>query len=765
MIRQLAYLFCVFSLIAVASVTSATVTGRVVDSTGQPVVGATARLFHCDASRDALIAGAVANERGDFKVSVVASDPTCVVLMVSSVGFTESSVEYTIDHLRDTVVVTLEPAVSEIPGIRVVPDVEAPSVHTINADEVSREALHSLVPTNPTAALKQPEISRVGSAHSSQIRVHGTNPVYSLNGIPIGTDPSHYGMFAVIPAPIVDQVLFHAHGTDASQRLPSTVEFSTPAPFAKSFGVEAVVSTIDATATFHSGGDRYFVLGALRKSVLDRLVNQFDVSTDRRTLPPTNFQDVFGSVGYRLNDHIQLIVDQYHVRDYLSYNSSGATDGASNVSTSQKSRESYVGLRADMLYDDLLIESQVAIQDATEFYAAGSLAQKSPHALYLHLEESTRSVHARSTTTFSLGDSELKAGLRIERDLDRSFDLKQRNWNFLPPFANTDNPYIYQDVLNEGYGDLEVDVSGYTAAAFVSHQRRVHGFDVTTGVRVDRYSTLATKNVLSVRARVGYEFENGSYLELFGGTFSASPIDNILEAYQAIVRADVAHLEPVGTKLLSATYRHGPVTGTVFEKHINNLATVTPDFSSEPQKGREAARQFIRVASSGSAVFRGFSLAYDPERWLDNRLEVHVSYGYTYAERVDNNVTLDYDLNAPHRLFVKALYRLNSRFQIGGELQVRSGYPYSPIRTGSYAGSDQTYYSQEYYEDQLSEENSLRFPAHAYLNISGTYTFGHNELFLSISNLTNRANPIINSGSGMIYDAGIMPMFGVRIKW
>ena len=43
------------------------------------------------------------------------------------------------------------------------------------------------------------------------------------------------------------------------------------------------------------------------------------------------------------------------------------------------------------------------------------------------------------------------------------------------------------------------------------------------------------------------------------------------------------------------------------------------------------------------------------------------------------------------------------------------------------------------------------------------YKFSSKELSFSISNVTNRTNPVVHTSDGFIYDAGIMP--SISINW
>ena len=90
----------------------------------------------------------------------------------------------------------------------------------------------------------------------------------------------------------------------------------------------------------------------------------------------------------------------------------------------------------------------------------------------------------------------------------------------------------------------------------------------------------------------------------------------------------------------------------------------------------------------------------------------------------------------------------------------RSGYPYTPSMTQASSTTEQ--YSEAYYSSTIGLTNSERFSPHASLDIYGHYQTGRMKIFWSISNLTNRSNPIISSRSGYIYDAGILPTIGLN---
>jgi len=74
-------------------------------------------------------------------------------------------------------------------------------------------------------------------------------------------------------------------------------------------------------------------------------------------------------------------------------------------------------------------------------------------------------------------------------------------------------------------------------------------------------------------------------------------------------------------------------------------------------------------------------------------------------------------------------------------------------------------YNETYLKSVLSNENSYRFPVNATMNLHARFNFGRIEMSLALTNVTNRYNPLISSASGIIYDAGLLPSFGLTWKF
>jgi hypothetical protein len=200
----------------------------------------------------------------------------------------------------------------------------------------------------------------------------------------------------------------------------------------------------------------------------------------------------------------------------------------------------------------------------------------------------------------------------------------------------------------------------------------------------------------------------------------------------------------------------------LFRKTLRDLAVVSPDFAAVDTSGRRVDPDFIEVGSEGSAVFDGLYTTFQPDHIWNDRLGLTVSYAYTVSRAYDHGILTRYALDVPHRFQARADFKWTPRLSLGVEVQVRSGYPFSPLRTNWTAG-DSRVYRWEYYRGTLEDENSLRFATNAYLNLSCRYRMGRVELLLSIANVTNRSNPVVYSSAGLIYDAGILPMLGLRM--
>ncbi len=739
---------------------AAGITGRVTDTGGAPILGASVTL----SVEDEIVTGTASDSYGYFKVKSRDMRGEKVALCVSAVGYKAETRDIDVKSKTLPILnIRLEPKPIELRSIRVSPPQRK---HTrekiVTREQVKRASQQSVVPTNPVSAIQQPQVVREGSSHSSRLWVNGTSPTYYVNGIEIGSNPNHFGMFSIIPAPVVSSLRLHEQGTPAQFGLPSAVSLETAAPLHKHAEGELRLSMIEATGSWSIGSERFFVLGALRKSVLDKLVEQTgesDGAAERQTIPPTNFQDLFVSSGAKLSNNVRLTVDQYHVRDFLVYNASASSRNRNGIETYLHTGEHYVSARLDALRDDILIQAGAAYRSSLEEYR--TLAENA-EVNGLELDLRTRQELARGSVELGLPVGEntvIRFGNQTEYLFYQDVDLLQKNWNFLPPDANSDNPFYYQPELNELYGNYAGSRDELTSSTYGGMEFSLGRWDFESGARWQYFDGLQENSSLLLRQRATLETGERSSLSLFAGTFAASPVGKIYEPYQVLIQAHSAELSPVKTALVSAEYKWGPVKFGLFGKQLGKQPVVAPDFEVVGKNG-EVNQGFITVQSSGRSRFVGGDVALELSDLFDKRLDLFTYYGYTHSAKEVHGVVMPHELNAPHRFFVSADYKLSNTISLGTDLAVRSGYPYTPSLTDLY-DLDADRYTATYYEHALSRENTARFPTHAALNLHVAFDFGDAELFLSTSNVTNRANPIISTADGFIYDAGILPSVGL----
>lgn len=734
----------------------ASIHGVILDDANQPIIGASIILY----SNARPIGGAASDENGRFKISLTSMSGD-LELRVSSIGFEEYRQSLSSSDIGRSLTITCKPSAVELSSITVRPAPEPSLMRlTVPSKKIILLSSRSLVVTNPTAALQYPQIARIGSAHSTQIRINGTSPIFHLNGISIGSDPNHFGMFSVVPATIVEQIDFRPQGTDASFGLPSIIDFKTISAFEDRSSSEINFSTMELTGTIRRSSESKYLIGAARKSILDHIVNSFDVSSQQATIPPTSFSDIFLSTGMKVSSHWQLGLDQYHVRDYLAFNTASTSETETAVQTYQRANESYVGFKMNGIYGPTLFTTTLAVRSGKRSYQADPDEEKTSHSVTVDLSEKVTTYLANLSGELDLRNWQIRAGGQIESAPNRTMTLSQNNWNLLPPFNTSDNPYIYQVAVNRLYGSAERTIDQRSTAAYLSLGRTLGPLSLTGGLRHQTFAHLAG-DAFVPRFSATLTTGDRSNLTLFYGGFAEDPVTTVLEPYQVIIRSYASDLNPISTHLLSADYTHGPAKVSLFKKSIEDLPEISPDFNQPYIGPGQMNPDFLRMRSGGRLEFRGGSLSLDIPKLFSPRLSFYGSYAYTEATRTEHGVSFPYEANATQRMQTQFEYALSKKVKLGSELFVRSGYHFSPTRQVMYY-SENSIYNEEYYTTMLGKENSRSFPTNAALNLYANFSLGNVTLNLAITNATNRYNPIIKSPSGYVYDAGILPSVGLR---
>lgn len=707
------------------------------------------------------VAGTSSNTDGAYTLKLpLYSNNHDLSIKVSAMGYDPRTIPLSDGRIPPAIDFILEEK-----SIAVAPVVVRPVKNEMDVNEswdknkIDMLSSHSIIPTNPISAIRQPQVVRQGSNHSSKLRINGTSPTYSINGFEIGMDPNHYGMFSIVPSSVVDQIRFTPQGTDISQGAPSAIELKTAQPFDRPWGGEVNLSMIEATGSTAIGGNRYFILSSFRNSIIDKISPR----SERMTIPPTEFRDFFISTGLKLSPNIRFYSDQYFVKDRLSYVVSSTSNNPQGIKTLQYSQEAFIGLRLEALFKGLLLTGRFSAKSGSEFYNADSGLDSAAGGFQVSLDAHSQVQTAAFEAVYELGRLRITMGDQVKFNVRREIDLSQRNWNFLSFDANSDNPFIYQAELNRFYGQYQSQRTESGNAGYVSIKQYLGDLEMESGVRAERFDGLASKWVATFRHSVNFRLGNNASLGLTYGSYAQSPIGRILEPYQVLVDADQEQLRPIQTKLVTWNFTDGMFKIGVFSKTMSYLPVPAPDFQKVSPEGI-AESGFIGMQPSGQVNSYGADLSVESDHFLHPRLSVYGYYGYTHSDEIINGITIPYDLNAPHRFMAQLGYKLSRQLTLGGSLSLRSGYPYTDAPPSSMIYEEQRY-TGEYYHRALRLENQNRFPVNIGSSIFADFSLGNIQLYLSVSNISNYSNPVVRTADGYIYDAGILPSVGLKCRF
>ncbi len=728
------------------------ISGYLIDTDNHPLFGANIIVF----SQDKIITGTASDSTGLFSLKLPDSITGKVVLEVSSIGYEKIEKTINISTYNPALKLVLEARPIEI-GRRVVfpGRQEMENVHILTPQIIARRAASSFVPTNPISAVQEPQVIRAGSNYSAKIRINGTSPNYYLNTFLIGQDPCHYGMFAFLPSSVVKEIKVTEQGTNASFEGPGAVTMSSFSPFETALHGEMNLSLVEATGGASLGGKRYFLVASLRKSVLDKLVRHFDIHSDRRTIPPTNFQDLFLSTGLKISPAANISLDQYYVRDFLSYRSASTSINEHGINASQRTDEKFVGLRFESVTSRFLIKAGAGWKQNLEEYYASPVDASDPGQLNVALFSRQSRFLTNAEITYLYRKAQFTFGGGLQSIFGRSLNLVQKNWNFFPPDAPSDNPYIYQESLNNQYGRIQLNDNESDRAGYLSYRQSLGPWEIENGIRLQSFSRLMQKYEIASRHSIRLRAGSISNFAIFYGNFFENPCGRILEQYQNLIYANLQNLRAVHTRLYSTAYTIGPWRLGFFYKKMERLPHLTPAF------GDPADDPEISIKPNGRARFYGGDLAFDKDGLLSGKLDLYTYIGHTRAEKIVDDIIIPYELNARNRFFVEIGYHPGRAVTLGGDLSIHSGNRYTPRKSFEKIQSG-FYGSREYYYSQIKNENSAQFPVNVAFNLLFSYQMRHIDLHLSVANVTNHSNAIISTADGYIYDTGILPSFGLK---
>ncbi len=769
-----------------ASRSEISISGKVQNSSGEPIIGATIVLKH----GDYVISGIVGDIDGNFTVTYSVRDYLAEMqtvkpwtLRATSIGYgfwqvaleslsnvDESGAQ---DPLRiDDMLIVMQEEQVQVEGVTVVAEAtETPVFSGHIVVDVGAMAQRGVSVTNPVEAVRAPEVSRSGSAFSSQIRFTGSNPDYTLNGASIGRDPAHYGMFSVLPSVAIAEVGFSDQSLSAKQTSPGQVELNTNRSFSEASSGELTFSALEAVGGYRKATGRWFVNTAVRKSVLDKIVDRIEAQSDRRTIPPTNFQDIFVSAGLKLSSATSLFLDQYHAQDFLAFNSGATANNSAGIDAFQHTRNRMYGAQLRHITPSFLVNLKASARFDKAIYSANATDSESPTALLLDLQDNTTTIRSDADISFSVGETQITSGVSVSNWSAPELSLTQQNWNFLPPYSTSDNPHYYQGLVNSQFGALDLSSGGAELDLFTQFERSAGDWRLRGGLRAQRYNYLQNKSDILGRLAVAHRFGDMVTSQFSLGSYAEAPLSSLLDPYQVLVRNSLGSLRSISTRIAKVSVTINGSAGShydfaLFAKSIDNLPTLTPLFSDQTSAPEE-----LGMRSNGSQRFYGITAAYARNAALSGifgkRLDIKTGYAFTYSSARTNGITTNYSEDSPHRFEMDATYHASSSVRIGGLFTMRSGNRYTaPFGASSLSFSEESAQSGgAFYQSQLAAENSSRFPTHINVNLSVSYQTGSWTTMANVGNAFNRANPIVRANDGFVYDASILPSLGATYSF
>lgn len=764
-----------------------TFTGSVTDQNGAPIVGATVRLIAagialtgiaCDLEGVFTLTWKPENTGGEISLKYVA-------LEFSSIGYRTRRItlgdQLPRNNSARNLSVILESQITEMDGVSVFAGRETGASESVSGEKLIALSRQSFAHSNPLEAVRGGAISRSGSAFGSQIRFSGSSPDYKINGASMGKDPAHYGMFSLLPTEALDRLTFSDHSVSARSVSPGNIEMDTDRRFGSQSRSTITISALETVGAFRGGNERYFVGVTARKSILDKLVEKFTDTTSPTRIPPTRFQDLFVNSGLRISPGVDLFFDQYHTRDFLELNSPPTSNNPAGVSALQQTRRDQFNLELRGVSRKLLWKITAQAEFSGSEYSAHSGDSDSPASLALDLVELGRRFNFKAEMTRAWNWSEssaMKLTVGAEdtyRDYSQA-KLSQRNWNFLPPQAASDNPNLYQLGLNLLYPKIDAEVRGSEIALYAETERSFSDWTLRAGARVQQYDYLAHNYDLLGRLSLSHRPNKYAQVTLSYGSYAETPLGSLIEPYQILVRQRINQLNSVKSQVASLNYQRNYRDRTVFgaklfAKRITDIPTLTPTFSDINAFGFNfSALTDLGMRSLRNREYIGASLSYRRNQALaglfGDRLDFSASYGLTLAHEKTRGIQTLVGENAPHQAELSADYRASRTWTFGSRLSARSGYRYTAARDIdiSAGGLFQTY-TGALDRQTLANENRERFRAHIMLNVSARYESGVFAAFAAIGNLLNRKNPIISAHDGFVYDAGILPSIGFSWKF
>ncbi len=656
----------------VAGASPAAVRGRVIDTRGKPVRGASVTV-------ESAAEAAVTDASGTYTLDGVEPGASLIVLKdgyAAALGTAAAGV-------ADDIVLLAEAQVSEtieVEGER------APQ--TQGAATLDRETLQRMPGARNDVMQTLSAMPGVASyplpLGSSGVVIRGSSPQDSKILIDDFEVPMlyHYlGFRSVVPSDAIDTLEYIPGGFDVAYGRASSgiVALTTRAGDDKrgqQFETSAGELGVLAQGTFHRG--RYMV--AFRRSAIDLLLPYMippDVDLALTTVP--RYYDGQLRLDYELSDRWTLRLTGIGSDDAMELYASRDK----NADKRFLDRGRFLRLTASAHYHDGPLTAKLAVS---------GIAQQSifERGLYQHMSVSspaltTRAEVARSARSWAgLHDISWRTGVEVvstRHRLDIAVPEERREGEPQAPDDAMDTTESYAGRVDTG------DLAGWTNVAARLDDR----VKLSIGMRVDAY-TRANDVAVQPRGELQVSLTSDLVARVSAGGYSR-PAEYRTELLDPTLAAERAHQVMGGLRY--EPVKGVRVQGSLYYTQRTNLITrdrMTGELGNEG-RGTTYGGELLAALSRGPWF-----------GWL--------TYSYSHSTRVDtpNGMSRLFDYDQPHSLNAAGSYRYG-RWTFGARFRLHSGLPSTPVLDATYDSDANLYYPV------YGPVNSERAPLHHQLDI------------------------------------------------
>ena len=493
-------------------------------------------------------------------------------------------------------------------------------------------------------------------------------------------------------------------------------------------GVSFVSAFARSSGRFDGGRGRYFV--SARRGYLDLLA---DSITDEGEKLEPRYGDLYASIGYSLDDRLDISIDTLLAQDDVTF-----VDPGDGEDFGEDSTLGYVWLTADF-------EPGAGVKSATSLFAGSSHSVEDGNQLNFPTEAISRFLDREVDVTgiqtdwiFALGPEHvLEWGARY-RELDAAFDYRL-NAVRRSDFINNGAPFA---VIR----NLQPSSSGEDFGTYLSFRHRATARLIwELGVRWDRQTYLGDAHESQTSPRLNISYALNDHVELraaWGDYYQPQAIQDL-----AVPDGDVEYYRPeqaehrmVGLHYL---FRSGlDLQVDVYDKRYRHLRPRYDNLLDIYEFAPESNFDRTRVEPSSGR-------AYGAELTLRNRSDSGFDWwvNYTWSKVSDtiDGISVPRSWDQRHAVTGNVIWR-GDRWSVSAVARYHSGWPRTPLLVTPVLDDNDIVVGIDV---DLTQRNTMRFDDYTRVDFRVTrhvpLARGSFEYYFEVFNVFNSANQCCTS--------------------